>query len=183
MKKALTVILIMAITVIQAQEISSKKDVKVGVVLSGGGAKGLAHISVLKTLEEAGVRVDYIGGTSMGAIIGALYASGYNATQLDSIVKSVNFAKVISNDLPRKAKPFYEKESGEKYALTLPVKNRKVGIPTAVTEGQNVMNLLTRLTQHVNNIEDFNELPVPFLCVATDLETGKQKVFKRGFLP
>jgi NTE family protein len=119
----------------------------------------------------------------MGAIIGALYASGYNANQLDSIVKSVNFSKVISNNLPRKAKPFYEKESGEKYALTLPVLNGRVGIPSAVTEGQNVMNLLTRLTQHVNDIKDFNELPIPFLCVATDLETGKQKVFNSGFLP
>ena len=184
MKRILTVILIVSFSFLQAQEIKShKEDIKVGVVLSGGGAKGLAHVSVLRTLEDAGVRVDYIGGTSMGAIIGALYASGYNAKQLDSIIKSVDFFKVISNDLPRKAKPFYEKESGEKYALTLPVKNGKVGIPIAITEGQNVMNLLTRLTQHVNDIEDFNQLPVPFLCIGTDLETGKQKVFNSGFLP
>ena len=182
MRKELLLVALFFISISFAQT-KPQKDLKVGVVLSGGGAKGLAHVSALKVLEEAGVRVDYIGGTSMGAIIGALYASGYSAADLDSIIKTVDFFKVISNDLPRKAKPFYEKESGEKYALTLPVKKGKVGIPTALTEGQNVMNLLTRLTQHVNSIEDFNKLPVPFLCIGTDLETGKQKVFRSGFLP
>ncbi|HKJ05860.1 MAG TPA: patatin-like phospholipase family protein [Flavobacteriaceae bacterium] len=165
----------------QAQQ--PKKDVKVGLVLSGGGAKGLAHISVLKAIEQAGVRVDYIGGTSMGAIIGALYASGYTAYELDSIVRTIDFFKVISDDLPRKSKPFYEKESGERYALTLPIRDKKIGIPAALTSGQNVLNLFSTLTQHVNDIEDFNKLPIPFVCIATDLETGKQKVFRSGFLP
>lgn len=183
MKNSLLLVFLLSLTFVFSQEDIHKKDLKVGVVLSGGGAKGFVHISVLKELEEAGVRVDFIGGTSMGAIIGALYASGYSANQLDSIVKTIDFSKIISNDLPRKYKPYYEKESGEKYALLLPVMNGKVGIPTAITEGQNVMNLLTRLTQHVNNIEDFNELPIPFLCIATDLESGKQKVFRNGFLP
>ncbi|SDW24784.1 NTE family protein [Lutibacter oricola] len=180
MKKAFFLVLLFTFSLLQSQ---TKKDVKVGVVLSGGGAKGFAHVAVLKELEAANVRVDYIGGTSMGAIVGALYASGYSANELDSIIKSLDFMKIISNDLPRKSKPFYEKETGEKYALTLPVKKGKVGIPKAVTDGQNVMNLLTRLTQHVNNIENFDQLPIPFLCIGTDLETGKQKVFRKGFLP
>lgn len=158
-------------------------DVKVGLVLSGGGAKGLAHVAVLKVLEEVGVRVDYIGGTSMGAIIGAMYASGYNAHQIDSIVHSIKFDKVLTDVLPRNAKPFYEKESGEIYAVTLPIKNKKVGIPIALAEGQNVLNLLTKLTQHVNNINDFSKLPIPFICIATNLETGRQEVLKSGFLP
>ncbi|WP_111709060.1 patatin-like phospholipase family protein [Lutibacter citreus] len=183
MKNSLLLIFLLSLTVVFSQEDISKKDLKVGVVLSGGGAKGFVHISVLRELEKAGVRVDFIGGTSMGAIVGALYASGYNANQLDSIVKTIDFSETISNGLPRKFKPYYEKESGEKYALLLPVVNRKVGIPSALTQGQNVMNLLTRLTQHVNNIEDFNELPIPFLCIGTDLESGKQKVFRKGFLP
>lgn len=183
MKNALILFFLVTVYIGYSQEISEKKDIKVGLVLSGGGAKGFAHVSVLKVLEEAGVRVDYIGGTSMGAIVGALYASGYNASQLDSIVRTIDFEKILTDDLPRKSKPFYEKEIGEKYALSLPVKNKKVGIPTALSGGQSVLNLLTQLTQHVNNINDFSKLPIPFLCIATNLETGKQEVLKSGFLP
>ena len=183
MKNSLFIAFILSVTFVFSQEIPEKKDLKVGLVLSGGGAKGFAHIAVLKTLEEAGVRVDYIGGTSMGAIIGALYASGYSANQLDSIVKSVDFEKILSDQIPRKSKPFYEKESGEKYALSLPIIYNKVGIPKALSEGQNVLNLLTKLTQHVGNITDFNDLPIPFVCIATNLETGKQEILNKGFLP
>ena len=183
MKKLVYIFLLFFVSVSFAQSNSEKQDPKVGVVLSGGGAKGFAHIAVLKALEDAGVRIDYIGGTSMGAIIGALYASGYTASELDSIMKSVNYETILSNDFPRKSKPFYEKEEGEKYAITLPIRKRSVGIPIAITEGQNVLNLFTKLTEHVSNISDFNKLPIPFLGIATNLETGKQKVLNKGFLP
>jgi NTE family protein len=183
MKKILLIFLLFSVSFLSSQEIVEKKDIKVGLVLSGGGAKGLAHVAILKVLEEAGVRVDYIGGTSMGAIIGGLYASGYNAAQLDSIIKAIDFDKILSDETPRKAKPFYEKESGENYALILPIVNKKVGIPKALSEGQNVLNLLTRLTQHVNNINDFSKLPIPFVCIAINLETGKQVILDKGFLP
>ncbi|WP_457619006.1 patatin-like phospholipase family protein [Lutibacter sp.] len=183
MRKLLIAVLILSISFVYSQKNKEQKDLKVGLVLSGGGAKGFAHVAVIKVLEEAGVRVDYVGGTSMGAIIGALYASGYNGNQLDSIIKSINFEKILLDDLPRKSKPFYEKESGEKYALSLPIKNKKVGIPRALSEGQSVLNLLTKLTQHVNDISDFNKLPIPFVCIATNLETGKQEVLTKGFLP
>jgi NTE family protein len=166
-----------------AQEPKDKKDLKVGLVLSGGGAKGLAHVTILKVLEEAGVRVDYISGTSMGAIVGSLYASGYNATQLDSIMRSIDFDVILSDNLPRRSKPFYEKEGGEKYALILPITDKKIGIPKAISEGQNVLNMLTELTQHVNHITDFRKLPIPFVCVATDLETGEPLILDNGFLP
>jgi len=183
MKKILLIGFVLFTSIIFSQEIIEEKDIKVGLVLSGGGAKGFAHVAVLKVLEEAGVRVDYIGGTSMGAIIGALYASGYSASQLDSIIRSVDYDAILSNNTPRKSKPFYEKQDGEKYALTLPIRKRSVGIPTAISEGQNVFNLLAELTQHVNDIHDFNKLPIPFLCIATNLETGEQEVLNQGFLP
>ncbi|PCH49098.1 MAG: hypothetical protein COC22_07155 [Flavobacteriaceae bacterium] len=172
-----------SVIVVFSQEETKQKDLKVGLVLSGGGAKGFAHVAVIKVLEEAGVRIDYIGGTSMGAIIGGLYASGYNGNQLDSILKSINYKEILSGGLPRKSKPFYEKENGEKYVLVLPIKKRKIGIPAALSGGQNLLNLLTRLTQQVNNTHDFNKLPIPFLCVATNLENGKQEVLRNGFLP
>ncbi|MBI9040323.1 patatin-like phospholipase family protein [Lutibacter sp.] len=183
MKNVLLIAFMLSFFLGISQEVSEKKDLKVGLVLSGGGAKGFAHVAVLKVLEETGVRVDYIGGTSMGAIVGALYASGYTASQLDSILKSINFDKILRDELPRKAKPFYEKESGEKYALTLPIKSKKVGIPTAISEGQNVLNLLTQLLQHVDHINDFSKLPIPFVCIATNLETGTQVILDKGFLP
>ena len=112
MKYFILIIIALSSFVVCSQETTTQKDLKVGLVLSGGGAKGLAHVATLKVIEEAGVRVDYIGGTSMGAIIGALYASGYNANQLDSIIKTINFSEILSDNLPRKSKPFYEKEIG-----------------------------------------------------------------------
>ncbi|MEX2349399.1 MAG: patatin-like phospholipase family protein [Flavobacteriaceae bacterium] len=160
-----------------------EEDVKVGLVLSGGGAKGLAHIGALKVIEEAGVRIDYIGGTSMGAIIGALYASGYNAKELDSIFQAVDFEVLIQDNLPRSAKTFYEKEESEKYALTLPFDRFKVSFPSSLSKGQNVYNLLFQLTNHVSHINDFSKLPIPFFCIATDVETGQSVMLDEGHLP
>ncbi len=160
-----------------------QKDIKIGLVLSGGGAKGFAHVGVLKVLEEAGVRIDYIGGTSMGAIIGALYASGYSAHELDSIVRAHDFNDLMQDRLPRDAKSIYQKENTEKYALSLPIINRTIGFPTALSKGQNVFNLLTKLTEQVSQVDDFSKLPIPFYCVATNLETGEQEILESGFLP
>ncbi|MCB0457974.1 MAG: patatin-like phospholipase family protein [Flavobacteriaceae bacterium] len=171
-----------ALTFAQSDSIA-KRDIKVGLVLSGGGAKGLAHIGVLKEIEKAGIRVDYIGGTSMGAIIGALYASGYSAHQLDSIFNDLDFETLIRDDVPRRAKTFYEKEDAEKYALTFPFDDFQLRFPSAISKGQNVYNLLSRLLIHVKDVDDFNELPIPFLCIATDVEKGKQVILNKGYLP
>lgn len=160
-----------------------KKNSKVGLVLSGGGAKGLAHIGALKVIEEAGVQIDYIGGTSMGAIIGALYASGYSANELDSIFRATDFGSLIQDNLPRNAKTFYEKEDSERYALTLPFNNFKVSVPPAYSAGQNIYNELVRLLYHVKDVDDFSKLPIPFVCIATNIETGKEVVLNSGYLP
>jgi NTE family protein len=159
-----------------------KERLKVGLVLSGGGAKGLAHIGVLKAIEEAGVKIDYIGGTSMGAIVGGLYASGYNASQIDSIFKVSDFDRLLKDYIPRSSKNFYEKENDEKYALTLPFDNWKVGVPYAYSKGLNIYGLLNKLLHKERHIRDFNQLPIPFFCVATDIETGKQEVLREGYL-
>jgi NTE family protein len=160
-----------------------EEDLKVGLVLSGGGAKGLAHIGALKVIEESGVRIDYIGGTSMGAVIGALYASGYSATQLDSIAQTLNFNTLIQDEIPRRTKTYYERDQSEKYALTLPFDKFQVKFPSALSKGQNVYNLFSKLTSHVNTIEDFNELPIPFFCVATNIESGRETILDKGYLP
>ena len=182
MKRLLWILVLANLLPLYGQETQSD-DVKVGLVLSGGGAKGFAHIGALKVIEEAGIRIDYIGGTSMGAIIGALYASGYSARQLDSIFKQVEFDKLIQDQLPRNVKTFYERDDQERYALTLPFTGFKVKFPSAISRGQNVYNLLSRLLQHVSHVDDFNELPIPFFCVATDIETGEAIVLNDGYLP
>ena len=157
-------------------------DLRVGLVLSGGGAKGFAHIGVLKVLEESGVRIDYIAGTSMGAIVGGLYAAGYSANELDSIISLTNFTTLIQDLIPRDAKTFYEKEESDRYAITLPFDKFKLGFPGGFSRGQNVYNLLSKLTQHVSNIDDFSKLPIPFLCIATDIETAQEVVLDSGSL-
>ena len=160
-----------------------KEPLRVGVVLSGGGAKGLAHVGALKVLEEAGVRIDYIGGTSMGAIVGALYASGYSADALDSLFMATDFTNLIQDGLPRSAKTFYEKEDSERYALTLPFSKFRVSFPQALSGGQNIYNELVQALYHVRDVRDFNQLPIPFYCIATDVETGEELRLESGYLP
>lgn len=166
-----------------AQTTTTIESPKVGLVLSGGGAKGLAHIGALKVIDEAGIKIDYIGGTSMGAIVGALYASGYSAKELDSIFKVTDFSKLIQDNVPRGAKTFYEKDDSERYALGLPFTNFNVSFPEAISGGQNIYNELVRLLFHVKDIQDFKRLPIPFLCIATNVETGEEVLLDDGYLP
>ncbi len=156
---------------------------KVGLVLSGGGAKGFAHIGVLRVLEEAGVKVDYIAGTSMGAVVGGLYATGYNAKQIDSIFRVTDFDALLQDYIPRTSKNFYEKQNDEKYAFSLPLTGFKISIPIALSKGLYNYNALNQLFKNYRNTRDFSKLPIPFLCVATDVETGKEVVLKNGYLP
>jgi len=158
------------------------KKPKIGLVLSGGGAKGFAHVGVLKVLEQAGIKIDYIGGTSMGAVIGGIYASGYNAAQLDSIICATNFDNLLFDYVPRSSKNFYEKRNDELYALVLPFNKFKIDVPQSLSKGIFNYNLFNRLCLHARHVRDFNQLPIPFLCMATDIELGKQVVLDKGVL-
>lgn len=181
MKKiALLFLLLFSVSAAVSQE---QKKPKIGLVLSGGGAKGLAHIGVLKVLEEQGIEISYIGGTSMGAIIGGLYSTGYNASQIDSIFKTTDYDALIQDYIPRSAKNFYEKRNDELYALSLPFKKMRIGIPRALSKGLYNFNMISKLTHDVRHIRDFNQLPIPFLCIATDIETGQQVLLNKGSLP
>lgn len=158
------------------------KKPKIGLVFSGGGAKGFAHVGVLKVLEQAGIKIDFIGGTSMGAVVGGLYASGYNAFQLDSIVKTTNFDNLLIDYLPRSSKSFYEKRNDELYALILPFNKLKFGAPQSLSKGMFNYNFFNRLTLHARHVRDFNQFPIPFLCMATDIELGRQVILDKGVL-
>ncbi|HLT32763.1 MAG TPA: patatin-like phospholipase family protein, partial [Aquaticitalea sp.] len=165
-----------------AQNKAFSNEPKVGLVLSGGGAKGFAHIGVLKVLDSLNIKVDYVAGTSMGAIVGSLYAAGYTGKQLDSIFKSLDFDDVVNDNIPRAAKTFYERDNSEKYAVTLPFEKFKIKLPSALSRGQNVFNLLSKLMLHVSDINDFKKLPIPFFCMATDIETGTSVMLDEGNL-
>lgn len=155
---------------------------KVGVVLSGGGAKGSAHIGVLRAIEEAGIPVDYIAGTSMGAVIGGLYAIGYTPNQLDSIIKGQDWTFLLSDQSTRKKQTLQERDNASRYLISIPlVKARKPEV-SGLVRGRNLANLLTKLTIGYHDSVDFNKLPIPFACVATNIVDGAEYVFRQGKL-
>src|SRR5213083_1327762 len=156
---------------------------KVGVALSGGAARGLAHIGVLKVLEEAGVPVDVIAGTSMGSVVGGLYAVGYTAPQLDTIVRTEDWYRLLTDPVDRRDLAVDRKFTEDHYLLTLPIQRGGIKLPRSVVAGQRVSQLLTRLTWSAHAIRDFRALPIPFAAVATDLETSRAVVLDHGFLP
>lgn len=155
---------------------------KVGVVLSGGGAKGVTHVGVLKVLEEAGVPVDYIVGTSMGAIIGGLYAIGYDAATLDSLVRVQDWAFLLSDRVSRRDLPLHERLATERYTLSLPFDRSVARRPMGMVDGQNIYTLLTDLTRGYHGETDYLGFPIPFACVAADLITRQELVMTSGDL-
>ncbi len=157
------------------------KNPKIGLSLAGGGAKGFAHVGVLKVLDSLGIKVDYISGTSMGAIVGGLYASGYTGKDIEKIVMETDFYNLLNNANNRAETSFFNK-SVDKYILKVPIKNGKVTLPSSISSGQKNIYLLKELFKNVSNIEDFSKLPIPFMCVATNLESGKMKIFEEGDL-
>ena len=158
------------------------KNPKIGLSHSGGGAKGFAHIGVLKVLDSLGVKVDYISGTSMGAIVGGLYASGYTGKEIEKVVMETDFYTIIANEKNRKETTFFDK-SVDKYILNIPVKDGKFNVlPKAISTGQKNIYLLKELFKNVSAINDFSKLPIPFMCIATNLESGKIEIFEQGDL-
>lgn len=177
MKKLLLIFLFVPVLLF-----AQKKQPKIGLVLSGGGAKGLAHIGVLKEIDKAGLQIDYIGGTSMGAIVGGLYAAGYSGIEIERIVDSVSLIDVLQDVRPRNALPYFQKEFAELHAISLPVTKNGISLPRAVSKGQNVLDLFNYVLAPVDSIQDFKQLPIPFFCVATDAETGKMVLLEKGSL-
>ncbi len=159
------------------------KRKKVAVVLSGGGAKGVAHIGALKIIQEAGIPIDYVVGTSMGSIIGGLYSIGYTPSQLDSIVCSQDWTFLLSDQVARKEQNMSERQAEEKYVLSVPFKKDIAKeITGGLINGRNIANMFSALTIGYHDSIDFNKLPTPFACVAQDIVTGKEYHFHNGVL-
>ena len=157
---------------------------KVGLVLGGGGARGAAHIGVLKELERLQIPIDAIAGTSMGAIVGGLYAAGKSADELEQLVLSLNWAEAMSDSTERRYLSFRRKQDDAQYPvdLKLGVRDGELVLPMGLVQGQNLDILLRGLTAEVADIKDFDFLPIPFRAVATDIETGEAHIMAGGDL-
>ena len=157
---------------------------KIGVVLGCGGAKGAAHIGVLKVLEEQKIPVDYIAGTSMGAIVGALYASGLSAGELEKVITSIDWKDVFSGEPDRRDIDYRRKREDYEIlsGLSIGIKDGKVVMPKGIIKDQKVNVLFEMLMLHTADIYDFDKLPIPYRAVAADLETGEMVVLKGGQL-
>ncbi len=159
---------------------------KIGLVLSGGAARGLAHIGVLKALEEQGIQIDAIAGTSMGAVIGGLYASGYKIDELEKLALNIDWQQALSDAPPREDVPFRRKQDDRDFLVKQKLSFRddgSLGLPLGVIQGQNLALLLESMFAHSSNTRNFDKLPIPFRAVATDITTGEKVVFNKGHLP
>ena len=157
---------------------------KIGLVLSGGGARGAAHLGVLKVLEENQIPIDYIAGTSFGALVGGLYASGYSADDLNHILETINWQAVLSSEAPRSSRSFRRKQDDDGFLIKfrLGIKNGKLELPSGLITPNNLRLMLRDFASGVANVRDFDKLATPFRAVATDLETGKAVVLGTGDL-
>lgn len=159
---------------------------KIGLVLSGGAARGLAHIGVLKALDEQGIHVDAIAGTSMGAVIGGLYAAGYTPRELEKLALGLDWKQALSDSPPRVDVPFRRKQDDRDFLVKQKLSFRDdgtLGLPLGAIQGQNLSMLLESLLVHTSDTRDFDQLAIPFRAVATDISTGEKVVFSKGHLP
>ncbi|PLW96093.1 MAG: hypothetical protein C0591_09660 [Marinilabiliales bacterium] len=159
------------------------KRPKVGLVMSGGGAKGWAYIGLLKVMQEVGLEVDYVAGSSAGSIVGGMYALGYHPDTMLTIIRSVNWDDLMTDKIDRKYINYEEKEFGDTYIMDFPVRNKKVGLKASMYEGQVINMMLNRIYSPGYNIYDFSQLPTPFLCIGTNLLTGEAVLLDNGYLP
>jgi NTE family protein len=155
----------------------------VGLVLSGGGARGMAHVGVLKVMEEAGLRPDYITGVSMGSIVGGFYSIGYKADSLEKLIKNMNWDLMLSNKIQENKVIYSEKKHFHNSIISLPVTLKKVRLPSGLINGQQIESMLSFYGWPAADINDFSKLPIPFMCLATDLITCKTVDLKSGYLP
>jgi len=159
---------------------SAQHRPKIGIALSGGGAKGLAHIGILKAIDSAGLKVDYITGTSMGSIIGGLYAIGYSADSIEKMARKIDWDLLLTNQSSLRSLTMVEKKEYTKYAVELPWYNNNFRLPTGVFEGQELWLKLAELFAPVTTVKDFSKFNIPFKCISTDIGTGEAVVMSKG---
>lgn len=187
----MTLFMSIAFTAYSQDTTSVKVRPKIGLVLSGGGAKGAAHIGVLKYIEEIGIPIDYIAGTSMGAIVGGMYAIGYSADEILELISAVDWDMLISNQVDRQRISYTSKSENMTQLVTIPFsvgtdkqelqfRSFKNSLPTGIISGDNLINLFNSLSVGYSDPVDFDQLPIPFLCIATNMVSGEADVLDKG---
>ena len=157
---------------------------KIGLVLAGGGAKGAAHVGVLKVIEELRIPIDFVVGTSMGSIVGGLYASGMSPQEIEKAIEDIDWTDLFVDAPERADRSFRRKTDDALYLFKAKpgFGDGKIKLPLAYIQGQKFDLQLNRLTQRVAAVHDFDKLPIPFRAVAADLETGEEVILKSGNL-
>ena len=196
MKKIYLIFLLMSASLmLQAQNDTIRPPrLKVGVVLGGGGAKGATHIGVLKYIEEMGIPVDYVAGTSMGSIIGGFYAMGYSPDELTQLISNIDWSQYIGNKIDRPMMSEEMRQRNSTLLLQVPFSHESLfdpnpnstfisQLPSAYVNNSSLINLFNDLCVGYQEEMDFNDLPIPFACVATDMITGKEVVLRNGSVP
>ncbi|SFO89309.1 NTE family protein [Chitinophaga sp. YR627] len=182
MRKRLALVIIFIFllfpVVIFAQE--RAKRPKIGLTLSGGGAKGLAHIGILQALDSAGLKVDYVTGTSMGSIVGSLYAMGYSGDAIEKLARQMDWDNLFSNQPTLTDISYEEKREYNKYLIEIPFEYGKPKLASGVIAGEQLWLELARLCWPVNNVRDFSKFNIPFKCIATDVTTGEVVTLDTG---
>lgn len=163
-----------AVVIARAQSDSSRP--KVGLALSGGGARGFAHIGVLKVLKELNIPIDMIAGTSMGSVVGGLYALGYDIPKLEDVAIGVDWRDLFNEKPARKALFFPQKKTSSRYLFEVGMKGFVPDIPSGLSAGQKISNLFSLLTLPAAGVRDFDQLPIPFRAIATDIVDGSEVV-------
>ncbi|MEE0139120.1 patatin-like phospholipase family protein [Fusobacterium ulcerans] len=161
----------------------SKDRPKIALVLSGGGAKGAAHVGVLKVLEKYQIPLDIIIGTSIGSIVGGMYSIGYSSEEIEKTILNLKYTSLITNSKDRNLKNIKEKMENDKYPFTVSIdKNLKLSFPMGFLNGENIYLQLKEIFSRAENIKNFNNLPIQYRAITTDLETGKEVILKDGDL-
>ncbi|MBS3769404.1 MAG: patatin-like phospholipase family protein [Bacteroidales bacterium] len=179
---AVTLSLITQFHEIKAQQADTTNRPEIGLVLSGGAAKGLAHVGVLKVLEEAGIRPDYITGSSMGAIVGGLYALGYSADELMKLMETTDWDKILTDRVPLHKIVMEEKYDYNRFIVEFPIRDGEFKFPSGLNEGYQLERLFSDLTWRATGIHDFDSLSIPFHCMAVDIIEGKPVELDSGNL-
>ena len=188
MKKLLFYLVIFVLGLYAMEALAQQPDVgkkpRIGLVLSGGGARGLAHMGVIQVLEEMRIPISAIAGTSMGSIVGSLYASGMSPAEMEKFVTSIEWNDAFKDKPSPSQLSFRHKQDAADYLINfdLGYRDGKFAIPKGLLQGQNLNLILKSLLFHTEGIDDFNALNIPFRAVATDIETGKAVILGKGQL-
>ncbi|MCJ8346733.1 patatin-like phospholipase family protein, partial [bacterium] len=163
--------------------IQNTTTIKVGLALSGGAAKGFAHLGVLKVFEREGIPIHLISGTSMGSVIGGLYSVGCTAIELEEELLKLDWEEILDDKPKRRNVSMEQKDQLDRYVVSLPFKDGHINLPSGLVAGQNMEAVLSKSAWPYHNVHDFRNFRIPFTAITTDLETGDAVTISSGNLP